>query len=226
MIPHTGYEAKAARVQAELRGFLAEGKRLFITSSFQTHSIPLLHLISGVSPRIPVFFLETNYHFPETLAYRDAISALLHLDLHELRSEIPAAAQTGADGKPLHQSDKNHCCHINKVQPMDRLLSQYDVWISGVRADQTAARKAMDRVMKTPQGTLRYHPMLDWTSKDIFYYRAAHQLPEHPLEAQGYVSIGCQPCTEKPLLEGDERSGRWAGQAKTECGLHTELIQK
>jgi phosphoadenosine phosphosulfate reductase len=222
----TDFEAKAERIRAEIRGFLAEGKSLFVTSSFQTHSIPLLHILSTVTPKIPVYFLETNYHFPETHAFRDTISEMLALDLRELRSEVSVVQQQDINGKPLYEIDKNRCCGINKVAPMDAILSVFDVWISGVRADQTAQRKAMERVMKTPGDKLRYHPMLDWTSKDIYYYRAAHNLPEHPLESQGYTSIGCWPCTSKPSLDGDERSGRWAGLEKTECGLHTELIVK
>ena len=102
----------------------------------------------------------------------------------------------------------------------------HDVWINGIRADQSETRRQMGRTAKGPFNTQRYHPMLDWNNKEIFYYRKLYRLPPHPLEEKGYLSIGCEPCTRKIDPSGDERQGRWFGMKKTECGLHTDLIEK
>lgn len=109
---------------------------------------------------------------------------------------------------------------------MEPVLKSMDIWINGIRADQSATRAKMKEEEETPQGALRYHPMLHWSSKDIYEYRTEHNLPAHPLEARGYLSVGCEPCTRKLLSGGDERSARWFGMNKVECGLHTDLIKK
>lgn len=109
---------------------------------------------------------------------------------------------------------------------MEPILKSKDVWINGIRADQNANRAGMKEEEQTPQGAMRYHPMLSWTSKDIFDYRKEFDLPPHPLEAKGYLSIGCEPCTRRLLPSEDERSARWFGMNKVECGLHTDLIKK
>ena len=126
-------------------------------------------------------------------------------------------------GNLLYTSDPNYCCQLNKTMPLEPVLASHDVWITGVRADQSSQRKSMTTEMQANENTLRYHPMLFWTSKMIFEYRMQHNLPEHPLESEGYVSIGCEPCTIKYVDQ--ERGGRWKGMKKEECGLHTELIK-
>ena len=108
---------------------------------------------------------------------------------------------------------------------MQPLLERFDIWVNGVRADQNANRKNLNVFENTPQGGTRFHPMLDWSKQEIWQYIGIMDLPRHPLDAKGYVSIGCEPCTMKPTM-GDEREGRWVGQNKTECGLHTELVSK
>lgn len=200
------------------------GKSVFVTSSFQTHSIPLLHIVSLADTTVPVYFLDTGFHFPETLEYRDQIAELLDIEVIPLKSPITKFNQRDANGRFLFCSNADYCCHINKVLPLEPVLAEKDVWITGVRRDQNANRKKMDYESAGPFSTLRYHPMLDWTSKMIWEYRKEYNLPEHPLEKEGYLSVGCEPCTQK-YLEDDGRSGRWAGQRKDECGLHTELIK-
>ena len=112
------------------------------------------------------------------------------------------------------------------MAPLDLILAENDIWINGVRGDQSATRKAMKVEQPAPHDTLRFHPMLDWTSKTIYQYQKEFDLPKHPLEEKGYFSIGCEPCTRKFDLEMQEREARWYGMNKTECGLHTELIKK
>jgi phosphoadenosine phosphosulfate reductase len=213
-------------IRQYIERYKEKGLRLFSTSSFQTHSIVLLHILSRIDRSIPIYFINTGFHFPETIVYRDQITELLGLNLIDLHSGTSKHLQKDASGKLLFTSDPDFCCHLNKVQPLDNVLAEYDVWINGVRADQSAVRKQMKVEQPAPHGTLRFHPMLDWNSKMIWQYIKEHNIPRHPLEAQGYSSIGCEPCTRKFDAEMLEREGRWYGLQKTECGLHTELINK
>ncbi len=148
------------------------------------------------------------------------------LNFTALQSAIPKSQQKDSDGQLLFTSDPDYCCFLNKTQPMEPVLKKYDVWINGIRADQNANRANMNEFEQTPQGAKRYHPMLSWTSKDIFEYRNKYDLPPHPMEEKGYLSIGCEPCTRKLTNENDERNSRWFGMNKVECGLHTDLVKK
>lgn len=220
----TTLDERAKAVRAHIAAYRDHGQRVFATSSFQTYSVPLLHILSQVSPTVPVCFLNTGYHFVETLRFRDELAATLGLKVMTLQPPVPKAYQKDAAGRLLYTSDPEHCCHLNKVQPLEPVLAGHDVWISGVRADQSRARAQMAREEQTPDGVLRYHPMLEWTARDVYAYLRAHRLPKHPLEAAGYVSIGCEPCTRR--FPTGERGGRWFGMQKSECGLHTELIKQ
>lgn len=199
----------------------AQGKTLFVSSSFQTHSIPLLHMISRVDQKIPVVFLNTGFLFADTLRYRDQVIEMLGLSLIDVRSEVPKIHQRDANGNFYFTSDPDRCCYLNKVQPMQPLMRSYDYWISGVRGDQSNVRQSMSTEQEAEFGCTRFHPMLDWSSKMIWEYRKQFNLPAHPMEAKGYFSIGCEPCTMK--FDPENRDGRWFGMHKTECGLHTEL---
>ncbi len=214
------------QIQSQLAAYKDRGLKLFTTSSFQTHSIVLLHILSRIDRTIPVYFINTGYHFPETIAFRDQVASRLGLTVHDLYADVPRNMQKDASGKLLFASDPDFCCHLNKVQPLDNLLPKYDIWINGVRADQSAVRKAMKVEQPAKYGVMRFHPMLDWNSRLIEVYLKEHQLPRHPLESQGYLSIGCEPCTRKFDPNMSEREARWFGLNKVECGLHTELISK
>lgn len=213
-------------IQEKIDAYKAAGKKLFVTSSFQSHSIPLLHIISRIDRRIPIYFTNTGYQFPETIAFAEQMGEQMGLQIIGLRSVVPKVHQMDHDGRFFFASDPDHCCYLNKVQPLEPILMQYDVWINGIRAAQSANRRAMTEEQPAPHNTLRYHPVLEWTSKMIYQYRVEYDLPPHPLEEQGYLSIGCEPCTSKFLDEGNERNARWFGMNKTECGLHTELVEK
>ena len=215
------FEAFRERVHA----FRSGGMTLFASTSFQGHSVPLLHMVARIDPSIPVYYVDTGYLFPDTLRFRDELKERLGLTFIGLRPAVPKSQQRDAHGALMYTWDPDRCCHLNKVQPMERVLAEHDVWINGVRADQSAARKAMQVEQPAGFGCLRYHPMLDWDARMIHAYRKEHDLPPHPLEAEGYLSIGCEPCTRK-LMDGyDERSGRWFGLNNTECGLNTELVR-
>ena len=214
-------------IKNTITNYKTEGKRLFTTSSFQSHSLVLLHILSRIDNTIPVVFINTGYHFPETVEFRDKVVSQFGLKhLIDLKPDTPKFMQKDPQGRLLFTSDPDHCCYLNKTQPVDSLLLRHDVWINGVRADQSATRSAMKVEQPAPHDTIRFHPMLDWNAKMIFQYQKEHDLPKHPLESNGYLSIGCEPCTRKVDPEMIEREARWYGMNKTECGLHTDLVTK
>jgi len=214
-------------IKKQIKNYRSDGKRLFTTSSFQSHSLVLLHILSRIDNTIPVVFINTGYHFPETVEFRDRIVNLFGIkNLVDLKPDTPKFMQKDPEGRLLFTSDPDHCCYVNKTQPVDSLLIRNDIWINGVRADQSATRKAMKVEQPAPHDTIRFHPMLDWNSKMIYEYQKEYDLPKHPLEANGYLSIGCEPCTRKVDPEMMEREARWYGMSKIECGLHTDLVEK
>ncbi|MFT6856061.1 MAG: phosphoadenosine phosphosulfate reductase [Cyclobacteriaceae bacterium] len=213
-------------IKKQIEFYKLNGKRLFSTSSFQTHSLVMLHIISKIDNSIPIYFLNTGYHFPETVAFKDKIKEEFGLNIVETKSSMPRYMQKDQDGRLLFTSDPDHCCYINKTAPTEELLKTHDVWINGVRGDQSATRKAMKVEQEAPFDSLRFHPMLDWNMKQIFQYIREHNLPRHPLDSKGYLSIGCEPCTRKLDPDMQEREARWFGLNKVECGLHTDLVKK
>lgn len=214
-------------IKAYLDRYKKEGKQVFMTSSFQTQSVPLLHIISEIDRSIPIYCLNTGYLFPETLEFKDNLINLLSINIIELFPNIPKNLQKNNQGRLLFTSDTDYCCDINKIQPLEPILFSKDVWISGVRGGQSKVRKNMQTEQEGKHGVMRFHPLLSWTQKDIYDYIREYNLPKHPLENDGYISIGCEPCTRRMTLEDmtDERQGRWFGSNKTECGLHTELVK-
>lgn len=203
-----------------------EGKKLFATSSFQSHSLVLVHILSKIDQEIPIYFLNTGYHFPETISFKEKIKEDFGIRVINIKSDTPRYMQMDSNHKLLFTIDPDYCCYLNKTQPTEKLLNQYDIWINGVRADQSKFRKSMNVYERTPFRAMRFHPMLDWNSKMIYDYIKQHNLPKHPMESKGYLSIGCEPCTRKIDPEMQEREARWYGMNKVECGLHTDLVKK
>lgn len=199
---------------------------VMLTCSFQHDGVALAHMLSQIAPEVPVVFVNTGFHFPETLAYRDEIVRRFGLNLVELHPIMPREEFAARHGLDLYARNPDLCCHINKVEPLRRYLPGMRAWINGRRRDQASTRQKIP-VVEVYQGDLyKVNPIASWTSKDTFYYLDRHGIPTHPLFERGYTSIGCAPCT-RPVLPGEgERSGRWAGQAKTECGIHTFLEPK
>jgi phosphoadenosine phosphosulfate reductase len=196
---------------------------LAMTSSFGPESGVLLHMASRIDANIPVLFLETGYHFPETLEYKNKLVQLLGLrNVIDLRADEGRRAELIAkhDGKP-YEKDPDACCQLNKVEPLDKAIKGYAAWMSGIRRNQTDFRKSIRIVEEYEGGIYKVSPLANFTSRDAWWYLKEHQIPQHPLFEKGYLSIGCWPCT-RPIQAGDdERSGRWAGRAKKECGIHT-----
>ena len=199
---------------------------VMLTCSFQHDGSVLAHMLNAIAPEAPIVFINTGFHFPETLAYRDEIVRRFGLRLVELEPIMPRPEFAERYGLDLYARNPDLCCHINKVEPLKRYLPNMRAWINGRRRDQASTRTAIPIVEEHQGGLYKVNPLASWTSKDTFYYLERHGIPTHPLFEQGYTSIGCAPCTRPPLAGGDERSGRWAGREKTECGLHTFLEPK
>lgn len=204
--------------------------RIAVTSSFGPESGTLLHMISQVDPAVPVLFLDTGYHFPETLEYKERLTVLFGLkNVVSLRAKSDRKADVVAryDGVP-YEKNPDLCCQINKVEPLDEALRGFDAWMSGIRRHQTDFRKSIRIIEEYEGGVYKISPFANLTSREAWQYLKGHQIPQHPLSQKGYLSIGCWPCT-RPIQAGDdERSGRWAGKSKKECGIHTfkEISQK
>ncbi|GAC1368229.1 MAG: phosphoadenylyl-sulfate reductase [Polyangiales bacterium] len=199
------------------------GAGLLFTSSFGAGSGVLLHLWSEVARSLPVVFLDTGFLFPETLEYRDRLAAQLGLTLDVVRRALPRDEFLKEHGATIYELDPDLCCQHNKVDPLQPYLSRAKGWISGLRRDQSAARAATPIVLPTEEGPVKVHPLATMTAVEAREYMTRHAIPEHPLVARRYLSIGCAPCTRAVAEGEDERAGRWAGQGKTECGLHTAL---
>lgn len=199
--------------------------RIAVVSSFGAESAVLLDLVARVDPGFPVIFLDTERHFPETLAYRDELIA--HLGLTGVRTYRAAANEAAAEDSDgaLWARDPDACCDLRKVRPLDRALSGFDAWVSGRKRFHGDARSTLETVEieETPQGgrRLKLNPLADWPAEVIDGYHEMYDLPRHPLRDAGYPSIGCAPCTARPDADAaSPRAGRWAGRAKTECGIH------
>jgi len=197
-----------------------------MSSSFQTQSIPLLHMISRIKPEIRIFFLDTGYHFWDTLLFREQMGYEWQLNIVDLRRDERWNEYFKYNRHSLPNEDANLCCYLNKVQPMQKAMHGLKAWISGIRRDQTRERANAQFIEVQKDGLVKVNPLLNWTGKDIRAYISTHDLPSHPMYDKGYRSIGCSPCTQPVSDDQDERAGRWVGRGKTECGLHTNLFQK
>lgn len=196
-----------------------EDKDVLFTSSFGTTSAYLLHLMSTIRPEKEVHFLDTTYHFEETIAYRDSLVKQLGLKIVEI---LPDPTQNGLTKREqTWVEDPDLCCMVNKIVPMDAVKVDYKVWITGLMGYQTHFRSGMN-LFDYSQGIIKFNPLIDVLPTMVKEYFKEHQLPQHPLKAKGYHSVGCTHCT----LKGKGRQGRWANSAKTECGLHSEEMKK
>ena len=209
-----------------LREVFAEGiaGRVAVVSSFGTESAVLLHLVAQADPTVPVVFVDTLKMFQETLDYRTTLTERFGL-INSRVVQPDAAALAAKDENGLRWSwDPDGCCEIRKVEPLARAKQGLDAWISGRKAFQSVTRQNLPR-FEIEDGRLKINPLGDWTKQDLEAYFAEHDLPRHPLEAQGYLSVGCQPCTSVVKPGEDPRAGRWRGWDKTECGIHSPTSQ-
>lgn len=213
----------------EARDILALGasrwERLAVTTSFQASGMVILHMLRALGVDVTVLFLDTGFHFTETLEFGTRVARDWDLDMKWLTRRHPNP-QEPADlfDTSLFESDPDRCCYMNKVEPLYRELEDYDAWIAGVRRDQSRERagERIFRIQMLPSGKVitKIHPLASVTQEDIDAYVARNNLPVHPLVSRGYGSIGCEPCTQ-PNGGANNREGRWKGKAKTECGIHS-----
>lgn len=198
--------------------------RIALVSSFGAESASLLHLVASVNPDTPVIFVNTGKLFGETIRYRDQLIA--QLGLTDVRSVRPNPAEEKAldpDGI-LWSKDTDACCAFRKVKPLNTALEGFDAWITGRKRFQSGTRADVPLIEATTKH-IKVNPIALWEEADVEAYIAKHGLPPHPLVEDGYPSIGCMPCTDRVAPGADPRSGRWAGQEKTECGIHTEMFE-
>lgn len=197
----------------ELRG------RVAAVSSFGTESAVLLHLVAQIDKTVPVLFIDTQKMFGETLVYRDDLAR--RLELTDLRVERPDSYRLAErDANGLRWSfDPDGCCEVRKVEPLRRALAPFDAWLSGRKGFQGKTRERLP-TFELDEGKLKINPLAGWDKAQLDAYFAAHDLPRHPLEVQGFASVGCVPCTSRVVAGEDPRAGRWRGWDKTECGIH------
>lgn len=201
----------AERIRRIYQDFAPE--KVMVTSSFAATSAYFLHIISNIRPEQVIFFIDTGYHFPETLKYKDYLIGLFGLKVQDVRAD--AHFHKYSETERLYETDPDFCCSINKINPLEEIKPNYDVWISSLMSWQTDHRAGLD-IFEVRRGIIKFNPMIDVTKDERDAYIREHNLPFHPLVAEGYSSIGCTHCTVK----GEGRSGRWQGKPKTECGLH------
>ena len=219
-----GSDAYEQRVETARRAvrWAAEtfGKDLTVASSMGDEV--LVHLVGTTVPGTDVFFLDTGYHFAETLGTRDAYAAMLPIRMRTVLPLQTVAEQDAEYGPRLHDRDPNLCCFLRKVEPLARSLEGRAAWVTGVRRVEAPTRAATPVVVwDDTHDLVKVNPLVAWSDEDVEAYQVAHDLPRNPLVAQGYPSIGCAPCTRKVAPGEDPRAGRWSGKDKTECGIHT-----
>ena len=196
------------------------GAGFAVASSMQ--DAVLVHLASQVAPGVDVLFLDTGYHFAETIGTRDAVAATYDVNLITITPKLTVAEQDARYGAKLHDREPNACCGMRKVEPLNRALEGYSAWATGMRRTEAAIRTGTPVVSYDPKrGKVKVAPLAAWSDEDVEAYVAEHGILQNPLRSAGYPSIGCAPCTRAVAAGEDPRAGRWAGSAKTECGIQS-----
>ena len=193
--------------------------RTAVVSSFGAEAVVLLAMVAAIDPGLPVVFLQTDRHFPETLAYRDLVVDRLGLrDVRDVTPDPSEAAERDPTGA-LWWFDPDACCDLRKVRPLGRALDGFDSWITGRKRHQAQTRARLPQV-ELDAGRIKLNPLAAWNASEVARTIQAWRLPPHPLVARGYRSIGCAPCTRAVGSDESDRAGRWSGSCKTECGIH------
>lgn len=239
-LPDEVNQAPARRSVDELRELAERGNRLlrdadaYVVAAWAAENFPhslavacsmqdavLPHVISRFAPGVDVLFLDTGYHFAETIGTRDAVAHALPVNVVDVRPKLSVAEQDAEYGARLYERDPAACCRMRKVEPLDEALGGYEAWVTGVRREEGPTRADTPVVTFDERHQMvKINPLVEWSFDELVNYSNHHQLPVNLLVFDGYPSIGCEPCT-KPVAPGDDiRAGRWSGFAKTECGIH------
>jgi len=209
----SAHDLLAAAIITEFPGQIA------VVSSFGAESAVLLHMVADINPDTDVIFLDTGKHFGETLRYRNALVSLLGLTrVHTVSPNASAVAERDARSI-LWSENPDQCCELRKVEPLAKALAPFAAWITGRKSHQSAERSQLSKI-EYVDGKIIFNPLALWSRLELASYLDTHGLPRHPLEADGYVSIGCITCTDRVLPGEEVRAGRWRGQNKSECGIH------
>ena len=200
------------------------GPRLAMSTAFGSSGVVLIDIVSRVIPEMPIFSIDTGYLFKETLELRDRINERYGIKIEFVTPELSVEEQDRKFGNDLFERDIDHCCYMRKVEPLHRKLADLDGWIASLRRDQAGSRRKIRILEPFPTRgdrlIVKFNPLAGWSKKDVWDYIIANDVPYNPLMDQGYPSLGCVPCTQAVEDGGAERSGRWAGKSKTECGIH------
>lgn len=198
------------------------GAKLTMATAFGAEGCAIIHMLAAIDPRVRIFNLDTGYQFRETLELRDRIAEKYGIEVEMVRPDTTVAEYEAIHGGPLYETHPDRCCHDRKILPLRRAIAGYGAWISSIRGDQSNDRANTPKVGWDKKFNLvKINPLLNWTKKDVWSFVVANGVPYNPLHDAGYPSIGCWPCTQPVAPGDDERAGRWAGKAKTECGLHS-----
>ena len=200
--------------EERIREIYKDFNKVLFTSSFGTTAIYLLHLFHKVKPEEKIYFLDTTYHFNETITYKEELTKLWNLNVVDIKPEEWKNKFTLDD--KTWSTDPDLCCSINKVEPMEKIKADYEVWVSGLMGSQNTHRENL-KIVEQKENIIKFYPIIDKTEEDTKLYMKENNLPEHPLLSQGFHSVGCVHCT----VAGHGRTGRWSNKSKTECGLHT-----
>jgi phosphoadenosine phosphosulfate reductase len=225
---HDDVRAKVDSVRAALAQVISGAPGVCLTCSFQAEDVLLTKLAIELDANLPILFLDTGYHFAELYEYRDSIAKEWRLNLINLLPEKTVAEQEAEHGL-LYQLAPDQCCKLRKVEPLFKAVAAYRVWLTGLRREQAKSRAALEEsapfTLPGGKSVLKLAPLAAWTTRDVWYACEQLGIPQLPLYARGYTSIGCEPCTSLPLDPSDARSGRWSGR-KVECGIHIEAPGK
>lgn len=212
----------ARSVEELLEWAVAEfAPRLAMTSSFGAEGIVLIDKLARIAPNVPIIYLDTGFQFPEADEFKERLRARYHLNIIEHRAALSVVEQAMVYGDRLYARDPDLCCRLRKVEPLRQALKGFDAWIAALRRDQSPTRAGIGLIEWNARHQLvKINPLAAWTRRQVWDYIVKHDLPYHPLYDEGYTSIGCAPCTRRTEAGAHERSGRWDGQTKLECGIH------
>ncbi|RXZ82790.1 phosphoadenylyl-sulfate reductase [Paenibacillaceae bacterium] len=221
LVKQKAEELEHASPEAILQYAVETFPNITFACSFGAEDVVLVDMLQKISPETDIFYLDTDFHFKETYETRDRMVEKYNLKFVEARTLITPEQQAEQYGDELWKSDPNQCCSIRKVQPLTEILSHYDAWITGIRRDQAPTRANSKKIEYDVKfGLIKFNPIAHWTSEDVWKYIRDNDIIYNPLHDNYYPSIGCEHCTRQVMPGEDPRAGRWAGNEKTECGLH------
>lgn len=214
-------ELEHATAEQVIRWAVDNFESLTFACSFGAEDVVIVDMLQNISPSTDIFYLDTDFHFKETYETRDRMIERYGMEFVKVAPKLTPEEQAAAHGESLWTVDPNSCCNIRKVEPLTRILSQYDSWITGIRRDQAPTRANAKKIEYDSKfGLMKFNPIADWTSEEVWQYIRDNDIIYNPLHDQHYPSIGCEQCTRQVMPGEDPRAGRWANSDKTECGLH------